>query len=130
MSASSEQQKGFYGWWISIAAFFTFGLAVGIPYYGMGFYYDYYQKAFGWTRPEMTLGFPLAVTASADLGDRPAAENVAILSFIALFGFLVGPPMIGFVAELSGLRSGLAMLLPPLLLSMLLAGLLRRGHSA
>ena len=61
MSASAEQQKGFYGWWISIAAFFTFGLAVGIPYYGMGFYYDYYQKAFGWTRPEMTLGFPLAV---------------------------------------------------------------------
>ena len=44
MSASSEQQKGFYGWWISIAAFFTFGLAVGIPYYGMGFYYDYYQR--------------------------------------------------------------------------------------
>ncbi|MFN3318143.1 MAG: MFS transporter [Allorhizobium sp.] len=78
----------------------------------------------------VSVGFPLAVTASADLGDRPAAENVAILSFIALFGFLVGPPMIGFVAELSGLRSGLAMLLPPLLLSMLLAGLLRRGHSA
>lgn len=78
----------------------------------------------------VSVGFPLAVTASADLGDRPAAENVAILSFIALFGFLVGPPMIGFVAELSGLRSGLAMLLPPLLLSMLLAGLLRRGNSA
>jgi MFS family permease len=78
----------------------------------------------------VSVGFPLAVTASADLGDRPAAENVAILSFIALFGFLVGPPMIGFVAELSGLRSGLAMLLPPLLLSMLLAGLLRRRNSA
>ena len=78
----------------------------------------------------VSVGFPLAVTASADLGDRPAAENVAILSFIALFGFLVGPPMIGFVAELAGLRSGLAMLLPPLLLSMLLAGLLRRGNSA
>lgn len=78
----------------------------------------------------VSVGFPLAVTASADLGDRPAAENVAILSFIALFGFLVGPPTIGFVAELSGLRSGLAMLLPPLLLSMLLAGLLRRGNSA
>ena len=78
----------------------------------------------------VSVGFPLSVTASADLGDRPAAENVAILSFIALFGFLVGPPMIGFVAELSGLRGGLAMLLPPLLLSMLLAGLLRRRNSA
>lgn len=74
----------------------------------------------------VSVGFPLAVTASADLGDRPAAENVAILSFIALLGFLVGPPMIGFVAEGLGLRSGLATLLPPLLLSILLAGLLRR----
>lgn len=70
MSATSEQQqqKGFYGWWISIAAFFTFGLAVGIPYYGMGFYYDYYQKQFGWTRPEMTLGFPLAVILTLWVG--------------------------------------------------------------
>lgn len=78
----------------------------------------------------VSVGFPLAVTASADLSDRPAAENVAILSFIALFGFLVGPPMIGFVAELAGLRSGLAMLLPPLVLSILLAGLLRRQKAA
>ncbi|QEE44081.1 MFS transporter [Rhizobium sp. WL3] len=78
----------------------------------------------------VSVGFPLAVTASADLGDRPAAENVAILSFIALFGFLVGPPMIGFVAELAGLRSGLATLLPPLVLSILLAGLLRRRKAA
>jgi MFS family permease len=67
MSAVAEQ-KGFYGWWISVAAFFTFGLAVGIPYYGMGFYYDYYQKAFGWTRPEMTLGFPLAVVLTLWVG--------------------------------------------------------------
>lgn len=78
----------------------------------------------------VSVGFPLAVTASADLGDRPAAENVAILSFIALFGFLVGPPLIGFVAELAGLRSGLATLLPPLILSMALAGLLRRRKAA
>jgi MFS family permease len=67
MSAAAEQ-KGFYGWWISIAAFFTFGLAVGIPYYGMGFYYDYYQKQFGWSRPEMTLGFPLAVILTLWVG--------------------------------------------------------------
>jgi MFS family permease len=78
----------------------------------------------------VSVGFPLAVTASADLGDRPAAENVAILSFIALFGFLVGPPMIGFVAELAGLRSGLATLLPPLILSIALAGFLRRRKVA
>ncbi|MDM7981709.1 MAG: MFS transporter [Rhizobium sp.] len=78
----------------------------------------------------VSVGFPLAVTAAADLGDRPAAENVAILSFIALLGFLVGPPMIGFVAEVLDLRSGLATLLPALLLSILLAGLLRPRRGA
>jgi MFS family permease len=67
MSTAQTETK-FYGWWISIAAFFTFGLAVGIPYYGMGFYYDYYQKAFGWTRPQMTFGFPLAVVFTLWVG--------------------------------------------------------------
>ena len=55
-----NQKEGFYGWWISIAAFFTFGLAVGIPYYGMPFFYDYYEKAFGWQRSDIVFGFPLA----------------------------------------------------------------------
>ncbi len=50
----------FYGWWITFAAFCTFGLSTGLPYYNMPFFYDYYQKAFGWSRPDITLGFPLA----------------------------------------------------------------------
>ena len=50
----------FYGWWITLAAFCTFGLSTGLPYYNMPFFYDYYQKAFGWSRPDITLGFPLA----------------------------------------------------------------------
>jgi MFS family permease len=54
--------RGFYGWWIVVFAFLTFGIAVGIPYYGNPFFLDYYQKTFGWTRPEITLGFPLAAT--------------------------------------------------------------------
>jgi MFS family permease len=60
----------------------------------------------------VSVGFPLAVTAAAGLTDRPTAASVAILSFIALFGFLIGPPMIGLVAEHLGLRYGLATLLP------------------
>ncbi|MBC8164269.1 MAG: MFS transporter [Bryobacteraceae bacterium] len=58
----------FYGWWITIFAFFTFGIAVGIPYYGMPFFYDYYMKAFGWSRPDVTLGFPLAATLTLWVG--------------------------------------------------------------
>ncbi|HTM51052.1 MAG TPA: MFS transporter [Bryobacteraceae bacterium] len=59
------QKKPFYGWWVTVAAICTFGIAVGIPYYNMPFFYDYYEKAapqggFGWTRDQITLGFPLA----------------------------------------------------------------------
>lgn len=78
-----------------------------------------------------SVGFPLAVTAAAGLTDRPAASSVAILSFVALIGFLIGPPIIGLVAEWTGLRWGLAMLLPMLVVSLLLAGALTpRGKPA
>lgn len=77
-----------------------------------------------------SVGFPLGVTAAARLGDRPAAANVAVLSLFALCGFLVGAPMIGFVAEHLDLRFGLAMLLPPLLVSLALAGGLRPRRAA
>lgn len=65
---ANSQRRGFYGRWIAIAAFFTFGLAVGIPYYGMPFYYDYYEKAFGWSKTEITRGFPLAATLTLWVG--------------------------------------------------------------
>ena len=58
-------KKPFYGWWVTVAAICTFGIAVGIPYYNMPFFYDYYEKSaaqggFGWSRDQITLGFPLA----------------------------------------------------------------------
>ena len=70
----------------------------------------------------VSVGFPLAVTAAAGLTDRSASANVAILSFVALLGFLVGPPVIGFVAEHADMRIAIACLLPVLLLSLLLTG--------
>lgn len=70
----------------------------------------------------VSVGFPLAVTAAASLTDRSSSANVAILSFIALLGFLVGPPMIGFIAEHVQKRAGLAALLPVLGLSLVLTG--------
>lgn len=73
----------------------------------------------------VSVGFPLAVTAAAGLTDRPTAASVAILSFIALTGFLLGPPMIGLVAEYADLRAGLATLLPFLLISLVLTMVLK-----
>jgi MFS family permease len=60
--------KKFYGWWITLFAFFTFGIAVGIPYYGGPFFYNYYMKEFGWSRADVTLGFPLAATLTLWVG--------------------------------------------------------------
>ncbi|MGE0279322.1 MAG: MFS transporter [Rhizobiaceae bacterium] len=78
----------------------------------------------------VSVGFPLAVTAAAGLTDRPTAASVAILSFIALTGFLLGPPMIGLVAEHVDLRAGLATLLPFLLISLALTGVLADRKAA
>src|SRR5258708_14044503 len=50
----------FYGWWSPAAAFLTFGLSVGVPYYNIGFFFDYFQRDFNGTRPQITLGFPIA----------------------------------------------------------------------
>ena len=61
-------QRKFFGWWITAAAFVTFGLAVGIPYYNIGFFYDYFQRSFGWQRADVTLGFPVAALLTIWVG--------------------------------------------------------------
>ncbi len=72
----------------------------------------------------VSVGFPLAVTAAAAYRDRPPAINVASVALIAYSGSLVGPPLVGFVADGAGLRIGLASLLPLMVLSALFAGAL------
>jgi MFS family permease len=74
----------------------------------------------------VSVGYPLSVSAAAARGDRPAALNVASLSLIAYTGALVGPPLVGFVAEVAGMRIGLAAILPLLALGGLFAGELKR----
>jgi hypothetical protein len=74
----------------------------------------------------VSVAVPLSVSAAAGRGDRPAAVNVAALSLVSFSGFLVEPPLIGFVADAWGLRVGVAMVLPMIVLSILLAGELRR----
>ncbi len=73
----------------------------------------------------VSVGFPLAVSAAGAMGDRPAAINIASVAQMALVGFVVGPPLIGFIAQFSSLRIGLAALLPLLLISAATAGGLR-----
>ncbi len=65
---NSKTTAGFFGWWVVSAAFVTSGLTVGVPYYNIPFFYDYFQRAYGWSRAEITLGFPLAALLTIWLG--------------------------------------------------------------
>lgn len=73
----------------------------------------------------VSICFPLAVTAAGAAPGRSATANVALLSQISLCGFLVGPPVIGILADYYGMRFGFAALIPAIILSMVLT----RGFS-
>ena len=91
--------RKFYGWWVTAAAFVTFGLAVGVPYYNIGFFYDYFQREFGWSRADITLGFPLAAALTIWFGPivihrfspRKLILIGTVLTAIALAGFAKMP---------------------------------------
>lgn len=65
--------------------------------------------------------FPLAVSAAAQRTDRPAAVNVAALAQFSFVMFLVGPPLLGFVAEHFGIRYSFGIGLPLVVLSFIMA---------
>jgi MFS family permease len=77
----------------------------------------------------ISIGYPLAVTAAAERRDRPAATNVASLALVAFSSMMIGPTLVGFVAEAAGLRLGLATMLPFVVVSALLAGQLDRRRA-
>src|SRR5206468_2647259 len=54
----------FYGPWIIAASFITFGLASGLPYYNIAFFYDYLRDDHHWTQQMVTLGAPVAILAT------------------------------------------------------------------
>jgi MFS family permease len=60
--------KTFYGWRVTAAAFLTFGISVGLPYYNMPFFYDYFARTFHWTKGQITFGFPLAALLTLWIG--------------------------------------------------------------
>ncbi|HWB97538.1 MAG TPA: MFS transporter, partial [Bryobacteraceae bacterium] len=50
----------FYGWYVAASAFLTFLITVGVPFYGMPFFYDHFIREFGWTRAAVTSGIALS----------------------------------------------------------------------
>ncbi|MGI8990661.1 MAG: MFS transporter [Bryobacteraceae bacterium] len=92
---AAKPVKAFYGWWVTVAVFCTFGIAVGIPYYNMPFFYDYYKKTFGWPIHDITLGFPIAALLTLWVGPilvpRFSPRRLILigtaLTFFAFVGF-------------------------------------------
>jgi MFS family permease len=66
--------------------------------------------------------FPLAMSAAAQRTDRPAATNVAALAQTSFVAFLLGPPLLGFVAQHWGIRWSFGLGLPLVALSLAAAG--------
>ncbi len=73
----------------------------------------------------VSAAYPLGVSAIAALDDRYEAPNIAFAATMAMGGFLVGPPLIGFVSEAFSLAAAFACLLPGLALAFALTGWLR-----
>ena len=74
--------------------------------------------------------FPLAMSAAAQRTDRSAAVNVATLAQTSFVVFLLGPPLLGLVAQYWGIRWSFGIGLPLVALSLLMAGVLRPGQTA
>lgn len=95
MTANSGKRRPFWGWWMVAAGFVTFGIAVGVPYYNLFFFYDYFQSSFGWSIGQITLGFPIAslltIWAGPLLIPRASPRKLIIagtgLTAIAFVGF-------------------------------------------
>ena len=63
------------------------------------------------------LWIALAMSAAAQRTDRPAAVNVAALAQTSFVIFLLGPPLLGWVAEVWHIRASFGISLPLIALS-------------
>ena len=68
--------------------------------------------------------FPLAVSAAAQRQDRQSVVNVASLAQLSFMMFLIGPPLMGFLAEHWGIRESFVVSLPLILLGLITSGAL------
>ncbi|SEP61210.1 Predicted arabinose efflux permease, MFS family [Devosia sp. YR412] len=68
--------------------------------------------------------FPLAMSAAAQQTDRPAAINVAALAQFSFTAFLLGPPLLGYVAEHFGIQWTFGVGLPLVVLGLVTAHVL------
>lgn len=76
---------------ISLAVDHPFAALAGFACAGLGF----------------SIVFPIALSAAGRSREMPSGQAIAAVSSAGYFGFLVGPPVIGFFAEFAGLGGAL-----------------------
>ncbi len=69
---------------------------------------------------------PIAYSLSGSLPNIPAGTGIAMVTTIGYSGFMLGPPLIGFIADIWDLRVGLLMIL---ILFVVMFGILLRRQS-
>jgi MFS family permease len=70
------------------------------------------------------LAFPMGMSAAAD-DPTQAAARVSVVSTLGYISFLAGPPLLGYLGDLTGIHHALLAILAPILLALLLAGAAR-----
>jgi MFS family permease len=78
----------------------------------------------------MSVIFPVTISAVSKLPGVASGAGIAWVASFGYAGFLVGPPVIGFLAEWTSLRIGLAAVVVFSLLIVLLAGAVDQRHTA
>lgn len=67
------------------------------------------------------LAFPMGMSAAAD-DPNHAAARVSVVSTIGYVAFLAGPPLLGYLGDLTGIHLALLAIGAPILVALLLAG--------
>ncbi|NUP60424.1 MAG: MFS transporter, partial [Pseudarthrobacter sp.] len=67
------------------------------------------------------LAFPMGMSAAAD-DPRHAAARVSVVSTLGYISFLAGPPLLGYLGDLTGIHTALLAIMVPILVALLLAG--------
>jgi MFS family permease len=67
------------------------------------------------------LAFPVGMSAAAD-DPQHAAARVSVVSTLGYIAFLAGPPLLGYLGDVTGIRMALLVIVVPILVALLLAG--------
>lgn len=86
---------------VLVAVGLGFGLLVGQPWSAL--------VGFAAVGVGLSCSFPVLLSVAGQVPGMPKGLAISAVAMFGYTGFLVGPPVIGFVAELTGLRIGLSL---------------------